>query len=430
MTAVIIIAALVLFVALGVPIAFSIVLSGMAGILLGGSGNLMMICSQMFGGVNSFTLMAIPMFALMGEIMGHTSLGNKFINIASELVGWLKGGLAMATVVVCMMFGTISGSAVAAAAALTGVLVPEMEKRGYPKELSVSVMSSASTLAIIIPPSSILIIYGVAAGVSISKLYLAAIVPGVLAGSLLMVVAYVFARKMNLPVENKFSIKRLGKALLSGWAALLIPLVIFVGIFGGFCTPTEAAAISVVVALLSGIKELKLKDLPKMLVRTATSTAIVTFMVAGSAALVAVMTISKVPQTITAFITSITTNKYLILLMLNALLFVLGMILHGNAIIMLVIPLALPIMTALGVDPIHFGILMCLNVGIGQQTPLSHLFCLPPAPLPVSRFRRCGSTSNGSCCLQLFLCSLSATSLGSHYASFDNNILYLFKPTL
>ena len=230
-------------------------------------------------------------------------------------------------------------------------------------------MSSASTLAIIIPPSSILIIYGVAAGVSISKLYLAAIVPGVLAGSLLMVVAYVFARKMNLPVENKFSIKRLGKALLSGWAALLIPLVIFVGIFGGFCTPTEAAAISVVVALLSGIKELKLKDLPKMLVRTATSTAIVTFMVAGSAALVAVMTISKVPQTITAFITSITTNKYLILLMLNALLFVLGMILHGNAIIMLVIPLALPIMTALGVDPIHFGILMCLNVGIGQQTP-------------------------------------------------------------
>lgn len=369
MTAVIIIAALVLFVALGVPIAFSIVLSGMAGILLGGSGNLMMICSQMFGGVNSFTLMAIPMFALMGEIMGHTSLGNKFINIASELVGWLKGGLAMATVVVCMMFGTISGSAVAAAAALTGVLVPEMEKRGYPKELSVSVMSSASTLAIIIPPSSILIIYGVAAGVSISKLYLAAIVPGVLAGSLLMVVAYVFARKMNLPVENKFSIKRLGMALLSGWAALLIPLVIFVGIFGGFCTPTEAAAISVVVALLSGIKELKLKDLPKMLVRTATSTAIVTFMVAGSAALVAVMTISKVPQTITAFITSITTNKYLILLMLNALLFVLGMILHGNAIIMLVIPLALPIMTALGVDPIHFGILMCLNVGIGQQTP-------------------------------------------------------------
>lgn len=369
MTAIIIIVGLVAFVALGVPIAFSIVLAAIAGVLFGGSGNLMMICSQMYGGVNSFTLMAIPMFALMGEIMGQTSLGNKFINIASELVGWLKGGLAMATVVVCMMFGTISGSAVAAAAALTGVLVPEMEKRGYPKELSVSVMSSASTLAIIIPPSSILIIYGVAAGVSISKLYLAAIVPGILSGILLMIVAYVFARKMNLPVENRFSLKRLLRALLRGWAALLIPLVIFVGIFGGFCTPTEAAAVSVVVALLGGLREIKLKDIPKMLVRTATSTAIVTFMVAGSAALVAVMTISKVPQTITEFITSITTNKYLILLMLNALLFVLGMILHGNAIVMLVIPLALPIMTALGVDPIHFGILMCLNVGIGQQTP-------------------------------------------------------------
>lgn len=313
MTALIIVIALVGFVALGVPIAFSIVLAALSGVVLGGTGNLSMIPSQMYGGVNSFTLMAIPMFALMGEIMGQTSLGNKLINIASEMVGWLKGGLAMATVVVCMMFGTISGSAVAAAAALTGVLVPEMEKRGYPKELSVAVMSSASTLAIIIPPSSILILYGVAAGVSISKLYLSAIIPGLVSGVFLMVVAYIFARKMNLPVENKFSIARLLKSIVKGWAALLIPVVIFVGIFGGFCTPTEAAAVSVVVAILGGCREIKLKNIPKMLVRTATSTAIVTFMVAGSAALVSVMTISKAPQTITAFITSITTNKYIII---------------------------------------------------------------------------------------------------------------------
>ena len=369
MTAVIIVITLIGFVALGVPIAFSIVLSALSGVLLGGVGNLSMIPSQMYGGVNSFTLMAIPMFALMGEIMGQTSLGNKLINIANELVGWLKGGLAMATVVVCMMFGTISGSAVAAAAALTGILVPEMEKRGYPKELSVSIMSSASTLAIIIPPSSILILYGVAAGVSISRLYLASIIPGIVSGLFLMVVAFIFAKKMDLPKENKFSLVRLLKAIGHGWAALLIPVVIFVGIFGGLCTPTEAAAVSVVVALLGGCREIKLKTIPRMLIRTATSTAVVTFMVAGSAALVSVMTISKAPQTITAFITSITSNKYLILMMLNMLLFGLGMILHGNAIIMLVIPLALPIMKALGVDPIHFGILMCLNVGIGQQTP-------------------------------------------------------------
>ncbi len=369
MTAIIIVITLIGFVALGVPIAFSIVLSALSGVLLGGVGNLSMIPSQMYGGVNSFTLMAIPMFALMGEIMGQTSLGNKLINIANELVGWLKGGLAMATVVVCMMFGTISGSAVAAAAALTGILVPEMEKRGYPKELSVSIMSSASTLAIIIPPSSILILYGVAAGVSISRLYLASIIPGIVSGLFLMVVAFIFAKKMDLPKENKFSLVRLLKAIGHGWAALLIPVVIFVGIFGGLCTPTEAAAVSVVVALLGGCREIKLKTIPRMLIRTATSTAVVTFMVAGSAALVSVMTISKAPQTITAFITSITSNKYLILMMLNILLFGLGMILHGNAIIMLVIPLALPIMKALGVDPIHFGILMCLNVGIGQQTP-------------------------------------------------------------
>ena len=369
MIAVLLIASLIFFVALGVPVAFSIVLSAAMGILVGGISNLGAIPMQMYGGVNSFTLMAIPMFALMGEIMGQTSLGNKLINIASELVGWMKGGLAMATVVVCMMFGTISGSAVAAAAALTGILVPEMEKRSYPKELSVSIMSSSSTLAIIIPPSSILILYGVAAGVSIADLYLASIIPGVFCGVCLMAVAFLFAKKLNLPVENRFSAGRLLKAILSGWAALLIPLVIFGGIFGGVFTPTEAAAVSVVVALLGGIREIKLSMLPRMLIRTALSTAIITFMVAGSASLVTIMTLSRAPQTITAFITGITSNKYIILFFLDVLLFGLGMILHGNAIVMLVIPLALPVMRALGVNPIHFGILMCLGVGIGQQTP-------------------------------------------------------------
>lgn len=369
MIAVLLVGSLILFVALGVPIAFSIVLSAATGVLIGGISNLSAIPMQMYGGVNSFTLMAIPMFALMGEIMGQTSLGTKLINIANELVGWMKGGLAMATVVVCMMFGTISGSAVAAAAALTGILVPEMEKRKYPRELSVAIMSSSSTLAIIIPPSSILILYGVAASVSIADLYLASIIPGIFCGLCLMVCAFVFAKKLDLPVEHRFSLKRLIMAIVHGWAALLIPIVIFGGIFGGIFTPTEAAAVSVVVALLGGIREIKLKMLPKMLIRTAMSTAIITFMVAGSASLVTIMTLSKAPQIITAFITSITTSKALILFFLCILLFGLGMILHGNAIIMLVIPLALPVMKALGVNPIHFGILMCLGVGIGQQTP-------------------------------------------------------------
>lgn len=369
MTAILLVVSLIVFVALGVPIAFSIILSAMTGILIGGVCDMSVVPIQMYDGVNSFTLMAIPMFALMGEIMGQTSLGTKLINIANEAVGWIKGGLGMATVVVCMLFGTISGSAVAAAAALTGILIPEMEKRNYPRGLACSIMSSASTLAVIIPPSSALIIYGVAAGVSINDLYIAAVIPGVLCGLLLMAVAYVFARKLGLPVEQKFSLKRLGLAIVHGWGALLIPVVIFVGIFGGFCTATEAAAISVVVALLAGWKELNLRMLPKMLVRTAVSTAIVTFMVAGSSALVTVMTYSRAPQAITGFILSITSNKYLILMMLNVLLFGLGMILHGNAILLLTVPLALPIMDALGVNPIHFGLLMTLNIGIGQQTP-------------------------------------------------------------
>lgn len=367
--AIVLIGALILFVALGAPIAFSIVLATISGIVISGVAEMSIIPIQMFDGVNSFTLMAIPMFALMGEIMGQTRLGTKLINIANALVGWIIGGLGMATVVVCMLFGTISGSAVAAAAALTGILIPEMQNRDYPKGLSCSIMSSSSTIAIIVPPSSALIVYGVAAGVSISDLYKAAVIPGVLSGALLMVVAYFFAKKLNLPVENSFSIKRLLKSLVDGWGALLIPVVIFVGIFGGFCTATEAAAISVVVALLAGWRELDKTKIPKMLVRTAVSTAIVTFMVAGSSALVTVMTYSRAPQAITSYIISITNNKYLILLLINVLLFILGMILHGNAIQLLTIPLALPIMNALGVNPIHFGILMTLNVGVGQQTP-------------------------------------------------------------
>lgn len=367
--ALIIIGSIIFFVALGVPIAFSIVLAALSAIGLSGVAELSIVPTQMFGGVNSFTLMAIPMFALMGEIMSQTSLGTKLIDIANELVGWIKGGLGMATVVVCMFFGTISGSAVAAAAALTGILVPEMQKKSYPKALSVAVMSSASTLAIIVPPSTNLIIYGVAAGVSISSLYKAAIIPGLLSGGLLMIVAYIFAKKLDLPFENKFSIKSLGKAILRGWGALMIPIVIFGGIFGGIMTATEAAAVSVVVAIAASWRELDIKKIPKLLVRTAMSTSVVTFMMAGSAVLVTVMTYSRSPKVITDFILSLTDNKYLILLMINMLLFALGMILHGNAVQLLSIPLALPIMKALGVHPIHFGIILALSVGIGQQTP-------------------------------------------------------------
>lgn len=369
MIALVLIGSLILFVALGVPVAFSIILSSLTGIVMSGVAQMSIVPIQMFDGVNSFTLMAIPMFALMGEIMAQTSLGTKLINIANALVGWIKGGLGMATVVVCMMFGTISGSAVAAAAALTGILIPEMGKRKYPTALSCSIMSSSSTLAIIIPPSSALILYGVAANVSISSLYKAAVIPGLLSGGLLMVVAYYFARKLDLPVENNFSIKRLLKSIIEGWGALLIPVIIFIGIFGGYATATEVAAISVIVALLAGWREIDMRKIPNMLVRTAVSTAVVTFMVAGSSALVTVMTYSRVPQAVTSFIISLTDSKVLILLMLNILLFILGMILHGNAILLLTVPLALPIMKELGVNPIHFGILMALNIGIGQQTP-------------------------------------------------------------
>jgi len=298
MSAALIVGVLIVGIVIGVPIAFSVLLSAVSGIVLGGVGQLSFIPSQMFNGVNSFTLMSLPMFSMMGEIMGQTDLGHKLVNIANSMVGWIKGGLGMAVVVVCMFFGTVSGSATAAVAALCGIMVPEMVKRGYPKALAAAIMSSAATLAIIVPPSGSLIIYGVIANTSISDLFLAAIIPGILSGGLLMVVVAYFARKLDLPSENKFSLKALLIAIKDGWAALLIPIVIFGGIFGGICTPTEAAAISVFVAVIGAIKELKWSMIPGILKRTAISTAIVTFLIATSLALSSVMTLTGTTQAI------------------------------------------------------------------------------------------------------------------------------------
>ncbi len=356
-------------VAINVPIAFTLLMAAVFGMAAKGYSSFNSVPIMLFDGANSFPLMAIPLFIMMGEIMNRTDLSARILNLANAMVGFIKGGLAMVSVVACMFFAELSGSAVAGAAALGSVLIPQMEKRGYPKDFAAAVVSSAATLAIIIPPSTSLILYGVIASVSIPKLFLAGFLPGILTAAGLMVVSYIIARKENYPVENHFSVKNLIIALKEGIWALLIPLIILGGIFLGIFTPTEAAAVAVVITMGLGWKKLKLADLPQIMAKTAKQTAVVTIIVATSTLLGWFFTSEQVPQQIAKLVTEITDNKYVVLLILNFMLLFLGCILHGSAAIVMTTPLMLPLITRLGIDPIHFGLIMTLNLGIGQQTP-------------------------------------------------------------
>lgn len=388
MTTLLLLGTLALLIAIGVPIAFSVGLSAVSAIIFAGVSTLKIIPTQLYDGVARISLMAIPMFALMGEIMRRTSLGKQLINIGYALAGWVRGGLGMASIVTCMMFGTISGSSVACAAALGGMMIPQMEDRGYNKDFAGALMSSASSLSLIVPPSSLLIAYAVIAQVSVTDLFVAAIIPGAICSIALMVVCYVFALKLDLPTENSFSIKKVFISIKDGFGALLIPIVIFGGIFSGVFTPVEAAAISAIVAAISGRKEIKIRDIPDMLIRTAVTTSLTTFLVATSYILAYVFTYARIPNAITAAILGLTSSKVGIFLLINVLLLALGCVLHGTAIAVLVTPLALPLMVSLGMNPIHFGIVLCVAVAIGQQTP-------PVASVLIAICSLTGSTIQG-----------------------------------
>jgi len=321
---------------INVPIAFTLCIASILGFLMtSGTASLNTVPIILFDGVNSFPLMAVPLFILMGEIMNGTKLSRQIINLAVSMVGFIRGGLAMVTIVASMFFAELSGSAVAGAAALGSVLIPQMTEKGYPRDYAAAVLSSAATIAIIIPPSAPLILYGVITGQSISKLFIAGFIPGILCGLGLMVVAYILACKENLPRETSFSARNFLKALKEGYMALLIPVIVLGGIFTGIFTPTEAAAIACMVAFVAGIRDIKLKDLPRMLTKTAHQTAIVTLIVAGSAILAWFLTAEQIPQSIAAWVISLTQNKYVILIMLNVLLLFLGTILHSSAAILM-----------------------------------------------------------------------------------------------
>jgi len=362
---------LLLLILAGVPIGFSLMMAAAAAMFIAGI-DLIVVPIQLFSGINSVILLAIPLFIFMGELMGATSIAERIIGLAAALVGWVRGGLAHVNVLASMFMAEMSGSAVADAAVMSKIFVPSMEKRGYPRGFAAAVTATSATLGIIIPPSIPMVLYGVTTNTSIRELFIAGIVPGILLAGAFMVTSQIFAMRGKFPVERAFSLPQLGKSFSAALVPLMIPVVVVGGLIAGFVTPTEAAAVGVVAALLFGAvlqRDLNGARLYRLLVVTVRQTAVVMMIIAGSAVLSQFLANEQLPQKIAGGLGGLTDNYFLRLLLINAFLLVLGMFLHASAAIIVVVPMLLPLVQSMGVDPVHFGVIVCLNLGIGQQAP-------------------------------------------------------------
>ncbi len=373
MAILVLIIAVLALVMINVPIAVALgIVAVVAIVATQGVDMLPNMALVMYGGATSFPLLAIPLFILAGAIMNACGISRRLIAFASAVLGFVKGGLSIVSIGTSMFFAEISGSAVADVAALGSILIPAMKSQGYPKDFAAAVMSSAATLAVIIPPSIPMLLYAVMADTSVVRLFVAGIVPGILGGFALMGMAYWFALRNNYPVQEAFRLARVWRTFKDAIWAFLLPLIILGGIFGGWVTATEGAALSVAAALFIGVviyRELDWRHLREAMIEGGIQTAVVMLLVAASALLGVYLTEVQMPQKLAAAMTGFTDNKYVILLLLNILFLLLGMFLHSAAAIILVVPVVLPLIKTVGIDPVHFGLIVTINLGIGQQTP-------------------------------------------------------------
>ena len=360
-------------VAINVPIAVSLGIVGVIGHLANtGEVGLYDVPIKLFEGATNFPLIAIPLFVLAGALMNTTGISARLIDLAMALIGFVRGGLAMVNVAVSMFFAEISGSAVADVAATGSVMIPAMKKRGYSPGFAAAVTSSSASLAIIIPPSIPMILYAAFADVSVVKLFVAGIIPGVLGGVAMLCLCWYIASRYHLPREAAFDLPKLGRAFWAAKYALMLPVIILGGIFGGLVTATEGAGLAVLAACVIGFgihRDLNIGQFYRALIEGVMQTGAVMLLVSASAVLGLFLTQSQVPQAFAEWAASAVQNKYLVLAMLNVLLLVLGIFLHGAAAIILVVPIVLPLALAVGIDPLHFGLILTLNLAIGQQTP-------------------------------------------------------------
>jgi len=358
----------------GVPVAYSVGLSALLtlGLSLEPSVAVATVAQRMITGVDSFAMLAIPFFILAGQIMNRGGIAARLIEFAKASVGMLPGGLAFVNILACMLFGAISGSAIAAASAIGGVMNPRMVEAGYPRPYNAAVNVASATTGMVIPPSNILIIYSLASGgVSVAALFVAGYLPGLLLGGGLMLVSFLIAKREGFPIAATGSLKNWFSSLWRATPSLFLLVVVIGGIVFGVFTATEASAIAVLYAavLSFSYRELKLRELPSLFRAAAVTTGVVLLLIAASVAMSWVMAFSNIPQSISHALLSLSDNEVVLLLIINGILLLVGAFMDMTPAVMIFTPIFLPVVAKLGIDPVHFGIIMVMNLCIGLCTP-------------------------------------------------------------
>jgi C4-dicarboxylate transporter DctM subunit len=365
---------LFLFIILNIPVAIALGLAALITIFFTTDLPLGIITQKAFTSLDSFPLMAIPFFMLAGILMGKGGVSKRLLDLATVLVGWMVGGLAMVTVVSCMFFAAISGSGPATVAAIGSFMIPEMRGKNYGSGFAAALTAAAGSIGVIIPPSIPFVLYGVVAGVSVGSMFLAGVIPGIVIGIGLMIVSYAIAKKRNYVAASteKVTFMRVLRAIYDSKWALMIPVIILGGIYGGIFSPTEAAVVAVVYAIIIGVfvhRELTWKDIYDSIVESVVINASTMIIIGLSISFAYIMTLEQIPQAIADFITSLSDSKYVILLVINIFLLIVGMFIDTISALVVLAPILLPIVTKVGVDPVHFGVILVANLAIGFITP-------------------------------------------------------------
>lgn len=371
MTALLFISMIILLI-VGVPIAFVLCGSSIIAILSTGDIHNAIVIQRMFSGSGSFTLLAIPFFVLAGSLMSSGEISKRLVNLCNSLFGHISGGLAMVAIITCAFFAAISGSSAATAAAVGTIIIPEMLKHKYDKDFAGATVASSAELGVIIPPSIGLIQYGVATGTSISDLFMAGFLPGIFICLVLCVVAHFLCKKQGFEPSKKATRQEKIQAFKDAILAILMPVIILGGIYSGVFTPTEAAVIAVFYGLIVGVfvyKEIKLSDIPRILTDSAITMSTVLLIMSASTIFGWILTKLQIPQAVAKGFLGISASKYIFLLLVNVLLLFIGMFCEAGAAMVILAPLLAPVAQTLGIDLVHFGIIMMANLAIGMMTP-------------------------------------------------------------